>query len=92
MQSKTYQLAIKVTTGSHRSELHSTQLLWNNLLFETRKAARERGTLAEFYNTEMQVMLDIMLKDLHLVTKKVNSRQLVTLHNMMCTVSVRNTA
>ena len=62
-----------LTTVFHRSELHSTQLLWNNLLLETRKAARERGNLAEFYNTEMQVMLDIMLKDLHLVTKKVNS-------------------
>lgn len=55
----------------NRSELHSTQVLWNSLLAETRKTARERGNLAEFYNTEMQVMLDIMLKDLHLVTKKV---------------------
>jgi len=56
---------------SNRSELHSTQLLWANLLNETRKTARERGALAEFYNTEMQAMLDVMLKDLNLVTKKV---------------------
>lgn len=56
----------------NRSELHSTQLLWNSLLSETRKAARERGNLGEFYSTEMQVMLDFMLKDLHIVTKKVN--------------------
>ena len=60
-----------LTTGINRAELHTTHLLWNSLLSETRKAARERGNLAEFYNTEMQVMLDIMLKDLHFVTKKV---------------------
>lgn len=56
----------------NRADLHSTHLLWNSLLSETRKVARERGTLAEFYSTEMQVMLDIMLKDLHIVTKKVD--------------------
>ena len=66
-----------IKIGSIRSELHSTQLLWNSFLAETRKTARERGTLAEFYNTEMQVMLDFMQKDLHLVTKKVKKWQLV---------------
>ena len=52
--------------------MRSTFNLWSTLLAETRKLSRERGSLAETMASEMVARLDIMAKDVHVLTKKVH--------------------
>lgn len=57
----------------YRNEVRSTFNLWSTVLAETRKLSRERASLAESMASEMVARLDIMAKDVHVLTKKVNS-------------------
>ena len=52
--------------------MRSTFNLWSTLLAETRKLSRERASLAETLASEMVARLDIMAKDVHVLTKKVH--------------------
>lgn len=59
-----------------RNEVRSTFNLWSTLLAETRKLSRERASLAETMAAEMVARLDIMAKDVHILTKKVRENLL----------------
>lgn len=52
--------------------MRSTFNLWSTLLAETRKMSRERASLAEVMASEMVARLDVMAKDVHVLTKKVS--------------------
>lgn len=54
-----------------RNEVRSTFNLWSTLLAETRKMSRERAAFAEVMASEMIARLDVMVKDVHALTKKV---------------------
>ena len=54
-----------------RNEVRSSFNLWSTLLAETRKMSRERASLAETLAAEMVARLEIMAKDVHILTKKV---------------------
>lgn len=54
-----------------RNEVRSSFNLWSTLLADTRKLSRERASLAETLASEMVARLDIMAKDVHILTKKV---------------------
>ena len=54
-----------------RNEVRSSFNLWSTVLAETRKLSRERASLAETLASEMVARLDIMAKDVHILTKKV---------------------
>ena len=56
------------------NEVRSTFNLWSTLLAETRKVSRERASLAEAMASEMVARLDIMTKDVHMLTKKVKKK------------------
>ena len=51
--------------------MRSTFNLWSTLLAETRKLSRERASLGETMASEMVARLEIMAKDVHVLTKKV---------------------
>ncbi|CAI8048568.1 SLIT-ROBO Rho GTPase-activating protein 3 [Geodia barretti] len=53
-----------------RNEVRSSFNLWSTVLAETRKLSRERASLAETLASEMVARLDIMAKDVHILTKK----------------------
>ena len=55
----------------YRNEVRSSFNLWSTVLAETRKLSRERASLAESLASEMVARLDIMAKDVHILTKKV---------------------
>lgn len=55
----------------HRTEVRSTFNLWVSLLSETRKMSRERAAFAEVMASEMTSRLDIMSKDVQMLTRKV---------------------
>jgi SLIT-ROBO Rho GTPase activating protein len=55
---------------SLRNEVRSSFNLWSTVLAETRKLSRERASLAETLASEMVARLDIMAKDVHILTKK----------------------
>lgn len=54
-----------------RNEVRSTFNLWSTVLAETRKLSRERASLAETMASEMVARLEIMAKDVNVLTKKV---------------------
>ena len=54
-----------------RNEVRSTFNLWVSLLSETRKMSRERAAFGEVLASEMTSRLDIMAKDVQMLTKKV---------------------
>ena len=54
-----------------RNEVRSTFNLWSTVLAETRKMSRERASLGETMASEMVARLEIMAKDVHVLTKKV---------------------
>lgn len=54
-----------------RNEVRSTFNLWSTMLAETRKMSRERASLAEVMASEMIARLDVMVKDVQGLTKKV---------------------
>lgn len=54
-----------------RNEVRSTFNFWSTLLAETRKMSRERASLAEVLASEMIARLDVMVKDVHGLTKRV---------------------
>ena len=54
-----------------RSEVRSTFNLWSTVLADTRKLSRERASLGETLASEMVARLEIMAKDVHVLTKKV---------------------
>ncbi len=54
-----------------RNEVRSTFNLWSTLLAETRKVSRERASLAEVMASEMVARLEVMAKDVQVLTKKV---------------------
>ena len=56
-----------------RNEVRSTFNLWSTLLAETRKLSRERASLAETMASEMVARLEIMAKDVNVLTKKVHN-------------------
>lgn len=45
--------------------------MWSTLLAETRKMSRERAAFAEIMASEMVARLEVMVKDVHGLTKKV---------------------
>lgn len=51
--------------------MRSTFNLWSTVLAETRKLSRERASLAETYASEMIARLDIIVRDVHMLSKKV---------------------
>jgi hypothetical protein len=53
-----------------RLDLKSTVHVWNSLLGETRRLAKEHASQAEAYSSEMTSRFDLMSKDVHLLTKK----------------------
>ena len=55
-----------------RTEVRSTFNLWVSLLSETRKMSRERAAFAEVMASEMTSRLDIMSKDVQMLTRKVS--------------------
>jgi hypothetical protein len=55
---------------SLRNEVRSSFNLWSTVLAETRKLSRERASLAETLASEMAARLEIMAKDVHILTKK----------------------
>ena len=57
-----------------RNEVRSTFNLWSTVLAETRKLSRERASLGETLASEMVARLEIMAKDVHILTKKVRER------------------
>ena len=57
----------------HRNEVRSTFNLWVSLLSETRKMSRERAAFGEVLASEMTSRLDIMAKDVQMLTKKVRA-------------------
>lgn len=56
---------------NNRSEVRSTFNLWSTMLAETRKMSRERASLAEVMASEMVARLEVMVKDVQMLTKKV---------------------
>ena len=54
-----------------RNEVRSTFNLWSTVLAETRKMSRERASLAEVMASEMVARLEVMVKDVQGLTKKV---------------------
>ena len=54
----------------HRNEVRSTFNLWVSLLSETRKMSRERAAFGEVLASEMTARLDVMAKDVQMLTKK----------------------
>ena len=57
----------------YSNEVRSTFNLWSTLLAETRKVSRERASLAEVMASEMIARLEVMVKDVQGLTKKVCS-------------------
>ncbi len=53
------------------TEVRSTFNLWSTLLAETRKMSRERASFAEVLASEMVTRLEIMVRDVHTLAKKV---------------------
>ena len=51
--------------------MRSTFNLWVSLLSETRKMSRERAAFGEVMASEMTSRLDIMSKDVQMLTRKV---------------------
>ena len=64
----------------HRTEVRSTFNLWVSLLSETRKMSRERAAFAEVMASEMTSRLDIMSKDVQMLTRKVHIMCTLTVH------------
>ena len=54
-----------------RHEVRSIFNLWSTMLAETRRMARDRASLAEVMAVEMTARLDILMKDVAFVAKKV---------------------
>ena len=54
------------------TEVRSTFNLWSTLLAETRKTSRERANYAEVMASEMMARLEIMAKDVQVLSKKVH--------------------
>lgn len=54
-----------------RLDLKSPLHVWNNLLAETRRIAKEHCGQAEVYTNEMTARFDIMAKDVHVLSRKV---------------------
>lgn len=57
-----------------RNEVRSTFNLWSTLLAETRKMSRERASFAEVMASEMVARLEVMVKDVHGLTKRVSNQ------------------
>jgi SLIT-ROBO Rho GTPase activating protein len=53
-----------------KNEVRSTFNLWSTVLAETRKLSRERASFGETLASEMVARLDIMAKDVNILTKK----------------------
>ena len=45
--------------------------VWNNLMAETRRVAKEHCGQAEVYSNEMTARFDIMAKDVHVLSRRV---------------------
>lgn len=54
-----------------RLDLKSPLHVWNNLLAETRRIAKEHCGQAEVYTNEMTARFDIMAKDVHVLSRRV---------------------
>jgi len=54
-----------------RLDLKSPLHVWNSLLAETRRVAKERSVQAEVYSTEMTARFEIMAKDVHVLSRRV---------------------
>ena len=59
-----------------RLDLKSSVHVWNSLLSETRRMAKEHVSQAEAYSTEMTARFDLMSKDVQVLTKRVSSTEL----------------
>ena len=55
-----------------RLDLKSSVHVWNSLLSETRRMAKEHVGQAEAYATEMTARFDLMSKDVQVLTKRVS--------------------
>lgn len=53
-----------------RLDLKSPLHVWNSLLAETRRVAKERSVQAEVYSTEMTARFEIMAKDVHVLSRR----------------------
>ena len=58
-----------------RYEVRSTFNLWSTMLAETRRMAKDRANLAETMAAELVARLDIMAKDVMLMSRKVSMRE-----------------
>lgn len=56
-----------------RSEVRSTFNFWSTMLAETRKMSRERASLAEVMASEMIARLEVMVRDVQMLTKRVSA-------------------
>lgn len=73
-----YMASAPLPVPSFLLPLHATRLdlksplhVWNSLLAETRRVAKERSVQAEVYSTEMTARFEIMAKDVHVLSRRV---------------------
>ena len=53
--------------------MRSTFNLWSTMLAETRKMSRERASLGEVMASEMVARLEVMVRDVQMLTKRVSA-------------------
>lgn len=73
-----YMASAPLPVPSFLLPLHATRLdlksplhVWNSLLAETRRVAKEHSVQAEVYSTEMTARFEIMAKDVHVLSRRV---------------------